>query len=93
MHSPGLLYGPYLQCVALNMFLVEFERVLRILFDALDEFPSGVPWAAQYFRERHVDACCMLSGANEHRKYTRVLIAFSKMNVINYHAYNLRPQI
>ena len=56
MHSPNLLHGPYLQCDAINLFLVEFEWVLQIFFDALDEFPSDVPWAAQYVLERHIDA-------------------------------------
>ena len=41
---------------AINLFLVEFKGILRILFDVLDEFPSDVPWAAQYVLERHIDA-------------------------------------
>ena len=56
MDSPSLLHGPYLQCDAIDLFLVEFERVLQILFDALDEFLSDVPWAAQYVFEWHIDA-------------------------------------
>ena len=39
-----------------NRVLVELEGVLRIFFDALDELPSDVPWAAQYVLERHIDA-------------------------------------
>ena len=56
MHPPSLLHGPYLQCYAINLFVVDFEWVLRILFDALDEFPSDVPWAAQDVFERQIDA-------------------------------------
>ena len=62
MHSPSLLHGPYLQCDAIDLFLVEFEGVVRILFDALDEFLSDVPWAAQYFLERHIDALFIVFG-------------------------------
>ena len=40
----------------INLLAVEVEGILQILFDVLDEFPSDVPWAAQYVLERHIDA-------------------------------------
>ena len=45
---------------AIDLLVVEFERVLQIVFDALDEFPSDVPWAAQYVLEWHINALFLI---------------------------------
>ena len=45
-----------------NRVLVELAGVLRIFFDALDELPSDVPWAAQDVFERHIDALFVVFG-------------------------------
>ena len=94
LHSPCLLQRPYLQGDAINLFLVEFEVVARIFFDALDEFPSDVPWAAQYFFKGHIDALFIVFGLVPGLKLQQVVqinfcVGFSIIRLLHSHLFCL----
>ena len=76
------------------MFLIEFEGVLRILSDALDEFPSDVPWAAQYVFERRSGALSVVFGLApgtklQHAVLIKVCIVLNLIGLLRSHIIGL----
>ena len=67
-------------------------RVVRVLVDALDVFPSDVAWAAQYVLDGSFDALCIVCGfvpGSKLQQLIKVCIVFSIIGLQRSHIFGL----